>query len=184
MSTEGALFCSSTRLLVQSAGALCSLLLALVLLGYDNLPALEEYLDAYTLCLVWSASEDRPELVEYLRSSLCLLECEWSCLPGELFLDLFFASSVLPPLREELYTSVISGAFLFAELSDLESLYLPSEPLDSCILPLPEDEEDFTLSLSSICRSSPGLSGESISFGMASFWADLSPSGLSPSDQV
>ena len=83
-----------------------------------------------------------------------------------------------------MYTSVISEAFLFAESSDLISLYLPGEPLDFCLLPLPEDEEDFTLSLSSIYRSSPGLSGESISFAMAAFLTDLPPSGLSPSDQV
>ena len=81
-----------------------------------------------------------------------------------------------------MYTSVISGAFLFVELSDLMSLYLPGEPLDFCLLPLPEDEEDFTLSLSSIYQSSPGLSGESISFGTAAFLAYLPPSGLCPSD--
>ena len=68
------------------------------------------------------------------------------------------------------------------ESSDLTSLYLPGKPLDFCLLPLPEDEEDFTLSLSSLYQSSSGLSGESISFRMVALLADLPPSGLSPSD--
>ena len=83
-----------------------------------------------------------------------------------------------------MYTSVISGAFLFAELSNLVSLSLPDEPLDFCLLPLPEDEEDFTLSLSSLYQSSPRLSGESISFGVVVLLADWPPSDLSPSDRA
>ena len=91
---------------------------------------------------------------------------------------------LFPSLHEELYTSVISGVFLFAESSDLTSLCLPGEPLDFCLLSLPEEEEDFTLSLSSIYWSSPGLSGESIFLGLAPLLTELPPSGLCPSDQV
>ena len=87
-------------------------------------------------------------------------------------------------LCEELYTSVISGVFLFAESSNLTSLCLPGEPLDFCLLSLPEDEEDFTLPLSSIYPSFPGLSGETTFIGLAPLLAELPPSSLGPSDRM
>ena len=82
----------------------------------------------------------------------------------------FVAPPALPSLREELYTSSTSdststsGDFLFVESPDLSPLDLPDKPLDSLLLPLPEDEEDFTLSLSSKYRSSPGLPSSLSSF--------------------
>ena len=66
--------------------------------------------------------------------------------------------------------------------SDLTSLTLLGEPLELDLLPLPAEEADFTLSQSGMYGSSPGLSGESTGFWMASFRANWSPSGLSPSD--
>ena len=65
------------------------------LLECGDLLALGSCLAASDRRLEWSVSEDLPELVECLRSLAYLLDCDWPCFPGELFLDLFFASSVL-----------------------------------------------------------------------------------------
>ena len=65
---------SSTYLLGRSVVPLNSRLLVPLLLWFEDLPKLEECLDASTRFLEWSVSEDLPELVEYLRSLVCLLE--------------------------------------------------------------------------------------------------------------
>ena len=72
ISTESSLTGSSTGLQVRSEWALCSLLLASVLLEYDNLSELEGYFDAPARGLEGFGTEDFPALAEYLHSSLCL----------------------------------------------------------------------------------------------------------------
>ena len=105
--TEGSLPDSSTDPLSRPTRGLQSLLLVSALLERGDLLALGRCLAASDRHLEWSVSEDLPELVECLRSSVYLLDCDWSCVPGELCLDLFFVSSVLLAL----YTSATSGAF-------------------------------------------------------------------------
>ena len=113
------------------------MLLVSALLERGDLPALGRCLAASDRRLEWSVSEDLPVLVECLWSSAYLLDCDWSCVPGELCLDLFFVSSVLLAL----YTSATSGAFLFAESSCLVSLSRLGKPLDRSLLPLSEEED-------------------------------------------
>ena len=155
------------------------------MLKYGTLPVFKDCRGASPRRLRWSVSEGLLELGESLLSSWRLLECAESCLSGEPFLAHFVAPPALPSLWEELYTSSASdststnsGDFLFAESLDLFPLDLPDEPLGSLLLSLLEDEEDFTLSLPSKYQSSPGLSGESISFGTTSFRTAFPPSEL------